>query len=96
VDFTIANAQDIRNHVWGHGFPAPVFDGVFEVNEQRLLQDNHLKLKLKSEHGWTAEGIYFNQPTLLPNVTHLAYRLEINEWRGNSTLQLIVEKDFPA
>jgi len=96
VDFTIANAQDIRNYVWGHGFPAPVFDGVFEVNGQRLLQDKHLKLTLKSEHGWTAEGIYFNQPTLLPNVTHIAYRLEINEWRGNSTLQLIVEKDFPA
>lgn len=96
VDFTIANAQDIRNHVWGHGFPAPVFDGVFEVNEQRLLQDKHLKLTLKSELGWTAEGIYFNQPKLLPNVTRLAYRLEINEWRGNSTLQLIIEKDFPT
>lgn len=96
ADFTMANAQDIQSRVWGHGFPAPVFDGVFEVKEQRLLNDKHLKLKLKSDRGWVATGIYFNQPTLLSNVTRLAYRLEINRWGGNISLQLIVEKDFPV
>lgn len=95
-DVTLVNARDIKDRVWGQGFPAPAFDGIFEVQEQQLLKEKHLKLTLKSEHGWTAKGIYFNQPKLLPNVTRLAYRLEINEWRGNSTLQLIVEKDFPA
>lgn len=96
VDFTMTNAQDIQGRVWGQGFPTPVFDGIFEVLEQRLLQDKHLKLTLKSDRGWIAEGIYFNQPELLPDVTHLAFRLEINEWRGTSTLQLMVEKDFAA
>lgn len=95
-DVTMVNARDIKDRVWGQGFPAPAFDGIFEVQEQQLLNEKHLKLTVKSEHGWTAKGIYFNQPKLLPNVTRLAYRLEINEWRGNSTLQLIVEKDFPA
>lgn len=95
-DVTMVNARDIKDRVWGQGFPAPAFDGIFEVQEQQLLNEKHLKLTVKSEHGWTAKGIYFNQPKLLPSVTRLAYRLEINEWRGNSTLQLIVEKDFPA
>ena len=96
VDFTMTNAQDIQDRVWGQGFPTPVFDGIFEVLEQRLLQDKHLKLTLKSDRGWIAAGIYFNQPRLLPNVTRLAFRLEINEWRGTSALQLMVEKDFAA
>lgn len=96
ADVTMANAQNIRDRVWGQGFPAPVFDGIFEVQEQKLLQNKHLKLILKSNHGWVASGIYFNQPKLLPNVTRLAFRLEINNWRGNTTLQMIVEKDFLA
>ncbi len=96
VDFTMTNAQDIQDRVWGQGFPTPVFDGIFEVLEQRLLQDKHLKLTLKSDRGWIAAGIYFNQPGLLPDVTRLAFRLEINEWRGTSSLQLVIEKDFPA
>lgn len=95
-DVTMANAQEINDRVWGQGFPPPVFDGIFEVLEQRPLQDKHLKLTLKSDRGWIATGIYFNQLERLPDVTRLAFRLEINEWRGNSTLQLIVEKDFPA
>jgi len=95
-DVTMTNAQEINDRVWGQGFPSPVFDGIFEVLEQRSLQDKHLKLTLKSDRGWIASGIYFNQPEHLPDVTHLAFRLEINEWRGSSTLQLIVEKDFPA
>jgi single-stranded-DNA-specific exonuclease len=96
VDVTMVNAQNIRNRVWGHGFPAPIFDGIFEVQEQKLLQDKHLKLILKSNHGWVASGIYFGQPKQLPIVTRLAFRMEINSWRGNTSLQMIVEKDFPA
>lgn len=96
ADVTMANAQNIRNQVWGHGFPAPIFDGIFEVQEQKLLQDKHLKLILKSNHGWVASGIYFGQPKLLPIVIRLAFRMEINNWRGNTSLQMIVEKDFPA
>lgn len=96
VDVTMANAQNIRNRVWGHGFPAPIFDGIFEVQEQKLLQEKHLKLILKSNNGWVASGIYFDQPKLLPIVTHLVFRMEINNWRGNTSLQMIVEKDFPA
>lgn len=95
-DFTIANAQDIQDRVWGHGFPAPLFDGTFEVQEQRLLQEKHLKLTLKSDQGWIASAIYFNHKNLLSNLIRLAYRVEINRWRGNATLQLIVEKDFPV
>ena len=78
---------------WGQGFPEPVFDGVFEVVEQRIVGSLHLKMKLLPEKGLKIiEAIAFNHPTLLDNrKLRLAYRLDINRYRGMESVQLIVE-----
>lgn len=81
---------------WGQAFPAPVFQGEFQVLEHRWLQDKHLKLMLRHPKGgqWL-EALMFNAqqqawPTEIRRV-QLAYQLDINQFRGESRVQLIVQ-----
>jgi single-stranded-DNA-specific exonuclease len=79
---------------WGQGFPAPVFDGDFTILGQRVVGDHHLKLSLQPVAGHSRiDGIAFNTPALPPGCeqARMAYRLDVNEYRGLLTPQLIVE-----
>lgn len=79
---------------WGQGFPAPVFDGCFEVLEQRIVAGRHLKLRLKPVDGrQVLDAIAFNTAPLpaAGGTVRIAYRLEVNEYRGLESAQLVVE-----
>ncbi|OGT44162.1 MAG: single-stranded-DNA-specific exonuclease RecJ [Gammaproteobacteria bacterium RIFCSPHIGHO2_12_FULL_40_19] len=97
-DFTLENASVLKEAgPWGQQFPEPVFDGEFEIISQRLVGGNHLKLVLQPKEGaHHVDAIAFQVDTnAWPNhrATHakIAYRLDTNEYRGRSTLQLIIE-----
>lgn len=96
-EITMEVAELIRNAgPWGQGFPEPVFNGRFEVMDKRIVGENHLKLKLRSAGG-TREinAIAFNITNRSwPKGTtdiNAVYRLDINEYMGRRTPQLIVE-----
>ena len=98
-DFSMETAAElIEGGPWGQEFPEPVFDGKFKVIQQRRVGENHLKLVLAPEIApqQTIDAIAFNidkQEWPAPDMTdiEIAYRLDINEFRGNQTLQLMVE-----
>jgi single-stranded-DNA-specific exonuclease len=94
-EFSLETARLLRDAgPWGQGFPAPVFDGRFEVLEQRVVGGRHLKLRLKPHGGLQpVDAIAFNTPLLsaCSEPLRLAYRLEVNEFRGVESPQLIVE-----
>lgn len=78
---------------WGQGFPEPVFHGEFEVIQQRQLQDRHWKLVVRPEgSNQVIDAIGFNLvddcPPPLPDKLLMAYQLDVNEFRGNTSLQL--------
>ncbi|TKB47415.1 single-stranded-DNA-specific exonuclease RecJ [Thalassotalea mangrovi] len=80
---------------WGQNFPEPVFDNQFELVQQRLLGEKHLKMVVRFEQQ-VFDAIAFNVDTSIwPNEqvdnVHLAYKLDINEFRGQRNLQLMVE-----
>ncbi len=81
---------------WGQQFPEPAFDNVFEILEQRIVGQNHLKLTLQHEQGGPAvDAIAFNVDLKLwPNHRarhlHAAYKLGINEYNGRTKLQLVI------
>ena len=79
---------------WGSGFPEPVWNGDFTVLEQRTVGEHHLKLRVRPAHGGsTVDAIAFNQAgPAYRGVVQLAYRLDVNEFRGVETPQLIVEQ----
>jgi len=77
-------------HVWGAGFPPPVFCDTFTIKQQRLLKERHLKLSLERD-GHVFNAIWFNHAQLLPERVCVAYRLDQNEWNGNVSTQLLIE-----
>jgi single-stranded-DNA-specific exonuclease len=87
---SLETARLLEQDIWGQGFPAPLFDDVFQVLSQRLLKDRHLKLKLE-KNGARFEAIQFNCAEPAPARIHMAYRLAVNEYNGVSTVQLMVE-----
>ena len=98
-EFSMETAAElIKGGPWGQEFPEPVFDGKFKVIQQRRVGENHLKLVLALELApqQTIDAIAFNidkQDWPAPEMSdiEIAYRLDINEFRGNQTLQLMVE-----
>ncbi|MGY0647472.1 MAG: single-stranded-DNA-specific exonuclease RecJ [Paraglaciecola chathamensis] len=81
---------------WGQGFPEPLFDGQFELVEQRIVGHKHLKMMLRMPSGKLVDAIAFNVDTQVwPNEqckhVELAYKLDINEFRGRTSLQFLVE-----
>ena len=88
-------ARELAGRVWGQGFPAPLFRGVFRVASQRVVAEKHLKLKLKhGEHEF--EGIYFSHTDPVPESVLCIYRLAINEYLGLEDIQLTLEYCAPA
>ncbi len=79
---------------WGAGFPEPVFTGNFRVDEQRTVGENHLKLRVTPAGGGASvDAIAFNQAgQVCRGVVQLTYKLDVNEYRGFESPQLIVEQ----
>lgn len=79
---------------WGAGFPEPLWSGDFEVLEQRTVGETHLKMRVRSAAGGNAiDAIAFNQAgPAYRGLVRLAYRLDVNEYRGIESPQLIVEQ----
>lgn len=96
-EFTLAFAQCLKDAgPWGQGFPEPLFDGEFQLMDHRLVGSKHLKMTLKLESGALIDAIAFNVDLAQwpnPQCSHvnLAYKLDINEFRGRTSLQLMVE-----
>lgn len=85
---------------WGQAFPEPCFDGVFTLRHQRLVGAKHLKMEVESPDGQLLDAIAFNVdldvwPNAAIQQVQLVYRLDINEWRGQRTLQLMVDHLHP-
>ena len=98
-DYTLEFAELLREAgPWGQGFPEPVFDGEFTIVEQHIVGKRHLKLTLQaSRHPFYLEGIAFNVdlscwPNHRAKHVRVAYKLDVNEFRGNKKLQLLVEE----
>jgi len=97
-DLQLALATELRfAGPWGQHFPEPVFDGRFALVSQRLVGEKHLKLLLTpTGSGMLIDAIAFNVDLAIwpnPGVeqVEIAYRLDVNEFRGQRSLQLMVE-----
>ncbi|TCP95784.1 exonuclease RecJ [Cricetibacter osteomyelitidis] len=87
---------------WGQSFPEPMFDGEFKILQQRLVGEKHLKMIVEPKNGGAlVDAIAFNvdtryYPDLSIKIAKLAYKLDINEFRGNRNLQLLVDYIEPC
>ena len=97
TEMTIEFADLLRNAgTWGQEFPEPVFDGVFDVIQARIVGQRHLKLVLRKPFGdllIDAIAFYVDRPEDWLGLRSIkaAYKLDINEFRGNRSVQFIVQ-----
>jgi single-stranded-DNA-specific exonuclease len=80
---------------WGQQFPEPSFIGSFKVRKARIVGQKHIKWELETiTTNRRLDAIYFNpdQPEELLGLStvSIAYQLDINEYMGRSTVQLMV------
>ncbi|MFB2668718.1 single-stranded-DNA-specific exonuclease RecJ [Shewanella xiamenensis] len=102
TELTLEIAQLLRNAgPWGQSFEEPLFDGYFKIIQQRIVGERHLKLVLETPCGTVMlDAIAFNVDLhIWPDATiqhaRIVYKLDVNEYRGNFTLQLMVEQIEP-
>ena len=85
----IETIKEINSQIWGQGFPAPVFFGVFDVISQEIIAKKHNKSILENING-QYEAIFFNFSNELADRIEIIYTLEINEFNNKSLIQLII------
>lgn len=86
---TLEMAQRLDGEVWGQGFPQPAFCDAFEVAQQRVVGEKHLKLRL-ARGVQQFDAILFSHAEPLPEKIRAVYRIGVNEFNGASSLQLTV------
>ena len=103
TDFQLELANELRYAgPWGQHFPEPVFDGRFAIVSQRLVGEKHLKLVLSPPgSARILDAIAFNVdldtwPDQAIEHIDIAYRLDVNEFRGQRSVQLVVEHLVPV
>jgi single-stranded-DNA-specific exonuclease len=102
-DFSLSFAEQVRlSGPWGQMFPEPCFDGVFDILQQRIVGEKHLKLMVREpSSGLLLDGISFfvdldQWPNDKVTQARLVYKLDVNEFRGQRNLQLLVDYLEPA
>lgn len=102
AEMTLEVAEMLRDAgPWGQMFPEPLFDGRFRLLQQRIVGERHLKVMVEPVGGGPLlDGIAFNvDTTIWPDngvrEVSLAYKLDVNEFRGNRSVQLIIDDLWP-
>lgn len=101
AEMTLNTAHEINTTVpWGQMFELPLFDDVFEIVQQRIVGQKHLKLVV-SKGGQLFDAIAFNVdvnqwPQQSATSVRLAYQLDINEFNHRTNLQLLVRALEPC
>jgi single-stranded-DNA-specific exonuclease len=103
-DFSLTLAEQLRHIVpWGQGCLEPLFDGEFYVQEWFLLKELHLKMIVTPviDPSVELEAIVFNiikkgldiknWEHIAEKKLHLAYKLDVNQFRGKKSVQMLVE-----
>ena len=102
-EIALETAQALRDGgPWGQAFPEPCFDGKFAIKNARVVGDKHLKMWVTTgDQSRNFDAIAFNfkgtdEDTALPEGdVRLVYRLDINEYKGERRLQLLVDHVLP-
>lgn len=99
-DMTLNTAMLLRQAgPWGQQFPEPMFEGEFDVIHRRIVGRNHLKMEL-SFGSVTLDAIMFNIREGFEDKVRgkikAVYKLDVNEFRGRRTAQLLIEHLQPV
>ncbi|SNX28267.1 exonuclease RecJ [Polynucleobacter meluiroseus] len=86
----------LAEEIWGQGFPQPLFYGEFEIAQQSLMKEKHLRLQMRPLGNGESlskplTGVWFNRTQTLPKRAKLAYRIVTDRYQGVARVQLMIE-----
>ena len=97
-EFTPEIGDLLAEEIWGQGFPQPVFYGEFEIAQQSLMKEKHLRLMVRpigdselQASNKPITAVWFNRTQSLPAKARLAYRLVTDRYQGQARVQLMIE-----
>ena len=97
-EFTPEIGDLLAEEIWGQGFPQPVFYGEFEISQQSLMKEKHLRLMVRplgasglKPDNKPLTAVWFNRTQSLPAKAKLAYRLVTDRYQGQARVQLMIE-----
>ncbi len=91
-DVSLPFAELLAAQVWGQGFAPPSFFDEFEVAEQKIVGGRHLKLRLRRKPAEPAfNAILFGREAPLPSRVSAVYRVQVNEFNGMRSVQLVLD-----
>jgi single-stranded-DNA-specific exonuclease len=96
-EISLATAEQLRAAgPWGQRFSEPVFDGIFKIAHQKLVGEKHVRLRLAADEKNLVDAIAFNIDAeqwqlAVGDFVRLAYRLDVNEYNGVRSVQLVVQ-----
>jgi single-stranded-DNA-specific exonuclease len=95
ADLVLPVAEQVADAVWGQGFAAPRFRGRFRVCDQRPIGGRHLKLRLvavaAAPTALPHDAVMFGREDPLAATIEAVYRLDVNEWNGARSVQLVLD-----
>ena len=100
-EFDLALARQLSQAgPWGQGFPAPLFDNLFDCKGWRRLgaEQRHLRFELRDPRdGRSVDAVMFNAPPQAPPARlRAAYELVVNEWQGKESARLLLRHIEPV
>jgi single-stranded-DNA-specific exonuclease len=93
--FNRATIQALEAQVWGQAFEPPLFSDEVEILSRRILKERHTKLTVRHA-GVLREAIWFYHTEPVPDKAIVAYRLQMNEYKGQQHVQMLVEAVSPV
>ncbi len=81
----------LNSAVWGQGFPAPMFDEVVTVIDQRIVGGKHLKLRVKRESGDIITALLWNETQIPAAQIHVVYKLVVNTFNGKTAPEMMID-----
>ena len=89
-----------RGGPWGQGFPEPLFEGRFSVQQARALGEDgrHVRYRLHAGGQRYVEAIHFGggEQQVSGGRVDLLYRLAVNRYRDSLAPELRIEKLWPV
>jgi single-stranded-DNA-specific exonuclease len=89
----VSLADELSAPVWGQGFPPPRFRGDFRVDAQRVVGGRHLRFALTGfePRARPVNAVLFGAAEPLPEAIHAVFRLDVDEYHGTRSLQLVLD-----
>ncbi len=90
-EILIDDVHALQQAVWGQGFPAPQFDEIVEVLDQKILKEKHSKLRVARAGAAPVTALLWNHAEPLPKKIHVVYRWNVNAFNGKESAEMMIE-----